>query len=426
MVDYWYNSGETLYTLIQALPHLSPGMRDQVKVYLQQELQNFPPYKYDHIGWTGAARETFLTPPDAGLDNPGGPTEYNYTFRSSGGWGSEGAWGRNPFGFYALWKYAEAFGGAQAILNTMNGFGTHPFWDEFGRQPSDTLLLAMPHVHNAYISGYIGYLGLENLAGQPESTNVKQELNRLLQLRANNFTKDSADGQISSGGQRYCRAFSISNNFIFLVPELAEYLRDHSQGKVTEALLESEKNAPYWFVSMNSEGYGESAISPLYDAHAIYMAKGLILEERGEDLEKYLDVPGFERGDLFYIQKLVVTLDNYSGFSLKANPPFHYVKSGETGTYEIEITYLNEFTETTTISVSPPPPGLNMSFWPTTMDAPGGNVTVVLTDTHNSSFDDAIWYEVPITVNGGEISEEISVHMLINGIPVFMPVMLHQ
>ena len=50
----------------------------------------------------------------------------------------------------------------------------------------------MPFVHNAYIAGYLGYLGLERLAGQPESSQIRQELDRLLQLRASQFSKNSA------------------------------------------------------------------------------------------------------------------------------------------------------------------------------------------------------------------------------------------
>jgi len=39
------------------------------------------------------------------------------------------------------------------------------------------------------------------------------------------------------------------------------------------------------------------------------MAKALILQTLGTELEKYLDVPAFERGALSFIQKLIATLE---------------------------------------------------------------------------------------------------------------------
>jgi hypothetical protein len=96
---------------------------------------------------------------------------------------------------------------------------------------------------------------------------------------------------------------------MFLVPELAEYLRDHALAKVQAALVEYEELAPYWFVTFAEEGFGENALNPLYDAQALFMAKALILQEPGVELEKYLDVSAFARGDLFYIQKLVATIN---------------------------------------------------------------------------------------------------------------------
>jgi len=92
---------------------------------------------------------------------------------------------------------------------------------------------------------------------------------------------------------------------MFLVPELADYLRDHALAKVQAAVAEYESIAPYWFVSFADEGFGENALTPLYDGEALFMAKNYILEATGTELQEILDVPAFARGDLFYIQNLV-------------------------------------------------------------------------------------------------------------------------
>jgi len=60
----------------------------------------------------------------------------------------------------------------------------------------------------------------------------------------------------------------------------------------------------------------------LYDAHGIFLAKAWILQEPGVELEPYLDVPAFDRGDLFFLQKLIVTLENYS---VPGNNPQFYL-----------------------------------------------------------------------------------------------------
>ncbi|NIV36115.1 MAG: hypothetical protein GWN58_43705, partial [Anaerolineae bacterium] len=72
--------------------------------------------------------------------------------------------------FYGLWKYAEVFGSARDIFDNAKSRLESP--------PDDGYLIQYPYIHNAYIAGYLGYLELEGLAGYPESTAVRAELNR--------------------------------------------------------------------------------------------------------------------------------------------------------------------------------------------------------------------------------------------------------
>ncbi|MFQ5435542.1 MAG: PQQ-binding-like beta-propeller repeat protein, partial [Anaerolineae bacterium] len=318
LVDYWHNSAETLYTLTMAYPYLSTGLQNSVKTYLQNEYSNYPPYLYNHVGWdSGAAREAFSIPNDIAsqLANVA-PRQENPTFKNNGGWNGQGVWQRNPFAFYALWKYAELMGNPVSVWNASK----NAFWNEFNRQPSDSLLLNMPYVHNIYIAAYTGWLGLEQAAGKPKSNNVQTELNRLLALRANNFTKDTAymtAGQ--SGARPYCRSLNISSNFLFMVPELANYLKTNALNKVQTAVNEYETLAPYWFVTLFEGGYAENVHASLFDTMGLFTAKSWILDVSGDEMEKYLDVPAFAVGDLYYIQKLVMAIENQAygyGFSL--------------------------------------------------------------------------------------------------------------
>jgi hypothetical protein len=204
--------------------------------------------------------------------------------------------------FYALWNYAAQFGDAQVVFTASR--------DRLVSPPADDVLLSMPHIHNAFIAGYLGYLELEKLAGEPESMSIRDEYLRLLQLRADNFTKDSAyQSKYKSSDGAYCRSLSVSSNFMFLVPELAQYLGDHAVTEVQKAMDEYNALAPYWFVSNFEDGFAESGSVHLYDRHALFQAKALILQEPRDELSKYLDVPGMAVGDLYYIQNLVAWLE---------------------------------------------------------------------------------------------------------------------
>jgi outer membrane protein assembly factor BamB len=303
LLDYFHHPADTLVTLLQALPHLPPDLQPQVKTYLQAEFAAYPPYRYNHIGWReGAAREAFDLPPEvAGALDNFAPTEGIQGF----------AWSINPYSFYALWKYAEMLDDPQQAQELLAAAkSSRHLMDSFGNVPEDALLLRMPLVHNAYIAGYLGYLGLEDLAGQPQTAAVRQELERLLALRADRFSPDSA---YATAARRedgaYCRTLNVASNFMFLVPELADYLHEHALSKVHAAVAEYESLAPHWFVSFAAEGFGENGLTPLYDGQALFLAKAWILQEPAEELEPYLDVPAFPRGDLFYIQKLVATIE---------------------------------------------------------------------------------------------------------------------
>lgn len=414
LVDYWSNSGDTLYTLLMALPHLSPGLQQTVRTYLQNEYANYPPYQYNHIGWnSGAPREAFTMPPEIAAALTG-PETKNFTLLNNGGWGGEGVWGRNPFAWYALWKYAEEFGGANAIFSASQS----AFLDEFNNQPSDNLLLKMPLMHNAYIAGYIGYLQLQQLAGQSPASNVTNELNRLLALRANNFTKDTAYRLVSDGGP-YCRTLNVASNFMYLVPELAEYLRNNALSGVNSALAEYETVAPYWFVTFFSGAYAENAIVPLYDAHSIFMAKALILEESGDKLAQYLDEPGFPTGDLFHIQKLTAAIGNQVyGFSLTATPVVANVDSGGSANYQLSLKGTGGFVAPVTVQVAEGYSSLVASPTSTTITPPG-NITITLNDSTTGN--DALWYLVTVTATGDGITKTVELRLLVNGEEMFLP-----
>ena len=290
LLDYWHNPSDTIISLIQTLPYLPTDLQQQTKEYIQWEFSTFPPYLYNDIGWKdGVAREAFILPPEvsSGMAIMGPVTERT----------DYSGWHLNPIAFYALWKYAQVFGGAQEIYNESAS--------KLEDVPSDDYLIDNPGVHNAYIAGYLGYLELEKLAGYPESSNVVEAYNRILALRSNTFSKDIPDEL----PHIYCRSFSVSRNFMYMVPELAQYLHDNIYPLVSQSMNEYTYLAPYWFEAKTESTFGEGAVNHFYDYSSIFAAKAMILQEPYQDLANYIDVPATLVGDLFYIQNLVLAIE---------------------------------------------------------------------------------------------------------------------
>ena len=332
LLDYWHQPSDILYALSLAVPYLPPDMQLEVKTYLQTEYATYSPAQYTHIGWqNGAAREPFDMPPEVEADRVNHPPGIS-------GYGYDG-WTWPPHLFYALWKYAEISDAAQAIFDANQAHLETP--------PANAYLIEYPYIHNAYIAGYLGYLELESLAGYAESVAVRAELNRLLALRVATFSKDTpyTDG-------RGPRSLSVSRNFIYLVPELAQYLRDNALAQVQAALAEYTEVAPYWFVADFDVMHGEGTSQHFYDSHALFQAKALILQESGDELAKYLDVPAVPVGDLFYIHKLITLLDTGIVSGLGKTGSVDTARIGETLTYTLDFSgYSGGFTLTDTLPV---------------------------------------------------------------------------
>jgi outer membrane protein assembly factor BamB len=303
--DYFNNPGDTLLTLSSAYPHLSAAMQSQVRSYLQVYFNSyFNSNMIARIGWaTGEPREAAPMPPeaDAALVN----------FPDSLTAGSRWSWQYPQYNFYGMWKYAEIFP-ADALL--VYNLAKSKIQVPVPVIADETFFNQRPWELNGYIGGYIGFLRLQELAGMTGQdaqlrATVQNELNRLMQMRANNFTKDTPWVD-----ERYhFRTMNISRNFIMMTPELGDYLRVHALSRVQEAVEEYNNIGPYWFVARYNAVVNEGVMQNLYDYHGMFLAKAYILGENQSDLYRYLDVPAFERGDLFYIQNLIAILNAPTG-----------------------------------------------------------------------------------------------------------------
>jgi len=311
--DYFRNPGETLYTLSLAHPYLSSTLKGQLNAYLEDYYQTyFGSTLYARTGWSaGTSRNAMIFPPQVEAEFADYPKSKN----PGNGW----SWNYPQNNIYSLWKYAQinpaisldAYNKAKSVIEF------HSLDDIYKVNSDGTIVkyadrfLEYPFEAQGYIAGYIGFVGLYNLVGQPPAdiglkTQVEQYLDDYLSYRYSTFSKDS---YWYTGGNHHNRKFNIARNFMWLVPEVGAYFNQNIQQKVRDAVQEYSYVHPYWFISGYQGSYTETAAQPLFDAPSIYQAKAWILNEPRSELSKYLDAPFFERGDLFYIQNLIATIE---------------------------------------------------------------------------------------------------------------------
>jgi hypothetical protein len=303
---YFSNPGDTIYTLVRALPHLSAGLQSQARAYIQSEMTAFPIDTYAYIGHAeGASRQAATLPPEHA-------PEYAAIGKQTAVYNNT-PWLFPMTAYYAAWKYARLYPQeASRLYDRMRPKITVPC------PFSNAELLSSTHMLNAYIAGYRGYLELEAMAGRPVSANVNTEYQRLLALRVNNFSIDAPWQGYDAGGFDFLKSFIVARHFLYLVPELADELRRSKLAEVQQALAWINRVTPYWFVAGYDSTWAEGVHQHLYDV-GTFSAYAMILQSPSSELLKYLDAPAFPVGDLFYIQNLSSVLDAASRDS--ATPP---------------------------------------------------------------------------------------------------------
>jgi len=296
--DYFHNTANTVTLLLRILPNVSDNLKPQLREYIKYEMINYPPYSLNHIGWkSGAARERFDTPPEF--------EQARNNYPPNGGNSNFAHWTIDPSAFYALWKYSLEFGNANNLFTAASSKSL--LMHDLITVPADQILIDFPHIHDAYINAYIGYIQLAKLAGSTEDLTSKQAtLDRLLSLRSDTITNDLPLSYLTKQNS-YCRGLS-TRNFLNLSPEIAQHLRLNALDKVIAIVREEEQILPYWFVTQPSVEFGEGIIRNLYDFHALFQAKAQILKEDSDALAVFIDVPAFETGDLFYMDNLAAVL----------------------------------------------------------------------------------------------------------------------
>jgi len=290
--DYYAITGDTLYTLSDAYFQIQDSrLQRRLKIYLRNYYDTyFGQTMYTNLGWEGGQREAMIIPEDIEDDRASvGKNTSNWNW----------PWPYPPQNIYAMWKFTQVF-------------------PEKKSEVYEKAKLLLPHtyhtddsetwINHAYMQGYIGFLNLYDMMGRPASDSeiagmAQSNLDSLYSDRQDNFAIDSPWTWASN-----YKPFSVSRNFIFLVPEIGEELSKRIKPEVQSAMDEYNYVVPYWMVNAYEASSPERSIQVLYDPPALFQAKAYILKEPQAELFKYLDAPFFIRGDLYYIQNLIATI----------------------------------------------------------------------------------------------------------------------
>jgi len=298
MSQYFQIPADTFYVLTRALPHLPPSQQEALRRYLQKEFRDHPPAEVAAYGWEGTPRTWADYPPEA--------VAMLAEQKDASVLGGRWMWPFPPHNVYGMYKYAQAgLGDPAELLKAARAKLELP------PQIPDAILLQHVWQLNMYIAGYEGYLGLQQLAGQQPDAGVLAQRDRLHRLWVEQV--DIKSPWCDASGQRtrdyHKQRINVARCFIWMTPELGRYLHEHARAKIEQGVAHLNDVAPYWFNSAFEGTMGEGNLQHLYDVHALFQAKALVLNQPREELDKYLDVPAFARGDLFYILNLVETIE---------------------------------------------------------------------------------------------------------------------
>jgi len=122
---------------------------------------------------------------------------------------------------------------------------------------------------------------------------------------------------LESGGSR-----ATIPRYRDLTPEIGKALKDY---KWQDMVLQDEYinvTRPGWFIAWGERFFGGEIYSHLPDFHTtpVFKAKFMIMQESPENLRLYIDTP-WCKGDLYYIQKLVYTINASGDTSISTPTP---------------------------------------------------------------------------------------------------------
>lgn len=434
---FFADPSEELYVLSISFPYLSPALQAQVRAYLAETITQYDPLRDQYPVEEGRRRERYEA---LGIDN----------------WQAcQEDWYCSPRvppleeRLYHLWTYAHYTGdwsfiedNWQAIRDRMHG--------EIDPNDPESLLASRDDVSlNRRVSSLIAYTRMAGHLGDQDE--YQWGLDAATKgLAARIEFEDSHRPQYGAWiGERRLPAhneyFMETNwgqggyipRYLGLTPEIGHALRDYAweDMQLQDTFIETVVPAQYLSWSL-AVGRNEQFTSSPTQALEVYLAKALIMQEDSETLRQYVNIP-WCRGDLYYIEKLVLAIRASAAELDKAVTP-HVVDYGDVLTYTITLVGTGG-----PMTVTDPIPAGTIYLSGSARQAPAGVGTLNVdaeqirwTGTLTQDFSLDITFGVTIAVTAptviqniafvydGETTSELSATVIANGYETYLPVIV--
>jgi len=128
---------------------------------------------------------------------------------------------------------------------------------------------------------------------------------------------DEYSAELSEQSQHYRQAYLVP--FMEMVPELGRFLKDFLSAESRRYCERIAESMPDWELALGEAilGGDKQGFRFPSDAHQLFLAHAWILDTPPVELEKRLDVPWCETGDLFYVSKLCALIHAYAATKLR-------------------------------------------------------------------------------------------------------------
>ncbi len=127
----------------------------------------------------------------------------------------------------------------------------------------------------------------------------------------------------------------------------------------------------------------------------------------------------FEAVDVSSLMVNVNSGQALSDFTVSTNPIGRAIDAGGVATYQLRFERSAAFTSTIAVTADSPSPSLTWKLSQAVVSPPI-TITLTITDAHPNG-SPPIWYSIPITAAGGNVTHHTSVSVLINGLKVYLP-----
>lgn len=297
-VMFYVTPSETIYTLSIAYPYVSSDLQSNLKTHIDNEISQFDPLQrgyYERVccklsDWSGSNREYFDT------------TSLTINF-----YGHEPP--IDPSIIYTLWLYSYNTNDWSYISDHYNSIEN--LYDNIGSIESYPELA--------------GVVGFARIASHfEESKDYNNALNAAEQgfINASNFdqflvTAEQNYPNISSSYAQHgytTPIFMYNRNpiAVHFNRTIGDFLHDHALGQSAAYSDKILTDNPLVWLTAGGMTWGESAYTSPEIPWTYFMIRSYIAKDSTSDLKLVLDKPD-RKGDLFYIQKLVATIESEQG-----------------------------------------------------------------------------------------------------------------